>query len=78
MPAAGIPLPLTALQVQAEAKLLPGGIFGPVAASSTAKHDELARVLKKIEARNFKIRTDLEYGAGSPHQVILDAEVVVL
>ena len=46
----GIPVPFTALQTQAEAKLFPqGSVFGPVAASSAAKHDELARVLKKIE-----------------------------
>ena len=46
----GIPVPFTVLQTQAEAKLFPqGGVFGPVAASSAAKHDELARVLKKIE-----------------------------
>ena len=43
----GIPVPFTALQAQAEAKLFPlGGVFGPVAASSAAKHDEMARVLE--------------------------------
>ena len=77
MAAAGVPLPLRALQAQAEAKLLPGGIFGPVAASSAAKHD-LTRVLKKIEVRGLKIRTDPEYGVGSHRRAILDAEVDVL
>ena len=78
MATAGIPLPLTALQAQAEAKLLPGGIFGPMAASSAAKHDEMARVLKKIEVRDLKIRTDPKYGAGSHRRTVLDAEVAVL
>ena len=78
MAAAGVPLPLTALQAQAEAKLLPGGILGPVAASSAAKHDELTRVLKKIEVRGLKIRTNPEYGVGSHRHAILDAEVDVL
>ena len=78
MAAAGVPLPLTALQAQAEAKLLPGSIFGPVAASSAAKHDELAWVLKKIEVRGLKIRTDPEYGVGSHRHTILDVEVNVL
>ena len=78
MAAAGVPLPLTALQAKAKAKLLPGGIFGPVAASSAAKHDELAWVLKKIEVRGLKIRTDPDYGAGSPRRAILDTEVNVL
>ena len=78
MAAAGVPLPLMALQAQAEAKLLPGGIFGPVAASSAAKHDELAQVLKKIEVWGLKIRTNPEYGAGSHRRTILDAEVAVL
>ena len=46
----GIPVPFTAIQMQAEAKLLPGGgVFGPVAAPSAAKHNELARVFKMIE-----------------------------
>ena len=46
----GIPVPFTVLQTQAEAKLLPGGgVFGPVAAPSAAKHNELARVFKLIE-----------------------------
>ena len=39
--AIGIPVPFTALQAQAKAKLFPlGGVFGPVPASSAAKHDE--------------------------------------
>ena len=75
----GIPVPFTALQTQAEAKLFPqGGVFGPVAASSAAKHDELARVLKKIEKRELKIQTDPEYGVGSRRRTALDAEVDVL
>ena len=75
----GIPVPFTALQTQAEAKLFPqGGVFGPVAASSAAKHDELARVLKKIEKRDLKIQTDPEYGAGSRRRTVLNAEVDVL
>ena len=49
----GIPVPFTVIQTQAEAKLLPGGgVFGPVAATSAAKHDELARVIKKMRAQN--------------------------
>ena len=78
MATAGVPLPLMALQAQAEVKLLPGSIFRPVAASSAAKHDELTRVLKKIEVRGLKIRTDPEYGVGSHRCTILDAEVDVL
>ena len=78
MATAGVPLPLMALQAQAKAKLLPGGIFGPVAASSAAKHNELAWVLKKIEVRGLKIWTDPKYGAGSHRHAILDAEVAVL
>ena len=75
----GIPVPFTVLQTQAEAKLFPlGGVFGPVAASSAAKHDEMARVLKKIEVQDLKIRTDPEYGAGSRRCTALDAEVDVL
>ena len=75
----GIPVPFTVLQTQAEAKLFPqGGVFGPVAASSAAKHDELARVLKKIEKRDLKIQTDPEYGAGSRRHTVLNAEVDVL
>ena len=77
--AIGIPVPFTALQAQAKAKLFPqGGVFGPVAASSAAKHDEMARVLKKIEVRDLKIRTDPEYGAGSHRCTVLNAEVDVL
>ena len=75
----GIPVPFTAIQTQAEAKLLPGGgVFGPVAATSAAKHDELARVIKKIEKRELKIRTDPEYGVGSRRRTALDAEMDVL
>ena len=75
----GIPVPFTALQTQAEAKLFPqGGVFGPVAALSAAKHDELARVLKKIEKRDLKIQTDPEYGAGSHRRTVLNAKVDVL
>ena len=75
----GIPVPFTALQTQAEAKLFPqGGVFGPVAASSAAKHDELARALKKIKKRDLKIQTDPEYGAGSHRRMVLNAEVDVL
>ena len=74
----GIPVPFTALQTQTEAKLLPGGVFGPVAVSSAAKHDELAQVLKKIEKRDLKIQTDPEYGAGSHRRMVLHAEVDVL
>ena len=76
----GIPVPFTAMQMQAEAKLFPrrGGVFGPVAASSAAKHDELARVFKKIEKRELKIQTDPEYGVGSCHRTALDVEVDVL
>ena len=77
--AIGILVPFTAIQAQAEAKLFPqGGVFGPVAASSAAKHDEMARVLKKIEMRGLKIRTNPEYGAGSRRRMALDAEVDVL
>ena len=65
--------------MQAEAKLLlGGGVFGPVAATSAAKHDELARVIKKIEKRELKIRTDPEYGVGSRCHTALDAEMDVL
>ena len=75
----GIPVPFTALQAQAEAKLFPqGGVFGSVAVSSAAKHDEMARVLKKIEMRNLKIWTNPEYGAGSHWCMVLNAEVDVL
>ena len=77
----GIPVPFTAMQTQAEAKLFPrrgGGVFGPVAASSAAKHDKLAPVFKKIEKRELKIQTDPEYGVGSRHRTALDAEVDVL
>ena len=75
----GIPVPFTALQTQAEAKLFPlGSVFGPMAASSAAKHDEMAQVLKKIEVRDLKIRTDPEYGAGSRQRTALDVEVDVL
>ena len=76
----GIPVPFTAMQTQAEAKLFPrgGGVFGPMAVSSAAKHDELARVLKKIEKRELKIQTDPEYGVGSRRRMALDAEVDVL
>ena len=77
--AIGIPVPFTALQTQAEAKLFSlGGVFGPVAASSAAKHDEMARVIKKIEMRDLKIRTDPEYGAASCRRTVLNAEVDVL
>ena len=77
--AIGIPVPFTALQTQAEAKLFPqGGVFGLVAVSSAAKHDKMARVLKKIEMRDLKIRTDPEYGAGSRRRTVLNAEVDVL
>ena len=77
--AIGIPVPFTVLQAQAETKLFPlGGVFGPVAASAAAKHDEMARVLKKIEVRDLKIRTDPEYGAGSRRHMVLNAEVDVL
>ena len=79
MAAAGIPVPFTAIQAQAEAKLLPGGgVFRPVAATSAAKHDELARVIKKIEKRELKIQTDPEYGVGSHRRMALDAEMDVL
>ena len=75
----GIPVPFTAVQAQAEAKLFPqGGVFGPVAASSAAKHDDLARVFKNIEKRELKIQTDPEYGVGSRRRTALDAEVDVL
>ena len=75
----GIPVPFTAVQAQAEAKLFPqGSVFGPVAASSAAKHDDLAWVFKKIEKRELKIQTDLEYGVGSRRRTALDAEVDVL
>ena len=75
----GIPVPFTALQTQAEAKLFPqGGVFGPMAASSAAKHDELAWVLKKIEKRELKIQTDPEYSVGSRRRTALDVEVDVL
>ena len=75
----GIPVPFTVLQTQAEAKLFPqGGVFGPVAVSSAAKHDELARVLKKIEKQDLKIQTDPEYGAGSHRHMVLNVEVDVL
>ena len=75
----GIPVPFTVLQTQAEAKLFPqGGVFGPVAASSAAKHDELARVLKKIEKRDLKIQTDPEYGAGFRCRMALNVEVDIL
>ena len=75
----GIPVPFTAVQAQAEAKLFPqGGVFGPVAVSSVAKHDELAWVFKKIEKRELKIQTDPEYGVGYRHRTALDAEVDVL
>ena len=74
----GIPVPFTVIQTQAEAKLLPGGgVFGPVAATSAAKH-ELARVIKKIEKRELKIQTDPEYGVGSRRRTALDAEMDVL
>ena len=44
----GIPVPFTAVQAQAEAKLFPqGGVFGPVAASSAAKHDDSGPGLQK-------------------------------
>ena len=77
--AIGISVPFTALQTQAKAKLFPqGGVFGPVAASSAAKHDKLAWVLKKIEMRDLKIQTDPEYGAGSCRRTVLNAEVDVL
>ena len=77
--AIGIPVPFTVLQTQAEAKLFPqGGVFGPVAVSSAAKHDEMAWVLKKIEMRDLKIQTDPEYGAGSRRCMVLNAEVDVL
>ena len=75
----GILVPFTAVQAQAEAKLFPqGGVFGPVAASSAAKHDDLAQVFKKIEKRELKIQTDPEYGVGSRRRTALDAEVDVL
>ena len=75
----GIPVPFTAVQAQAEAKLFPqGGVFRPVAVSSAAKHDDLARVFKKIEKRELKIQTDPEYGVGSRRHTALDAEVDVL
>ena len=75
----GIPVLFTAVQAQAEAKLFPqGGVFGPVAASSAAKHDDLARVFKKIEKRELKIQTDPEYGVGSRCRTALDAEVDIL
>ena len=64
----GIPAVFTPLQLQAQAKLLPGGVYGPVAMSSTAKHDEMALCQKKIETHENKIRTDPTYGAGSLHQ----------
>ena len=77
--AIGIPVPFTALQTQAKAKLFPqGGVFGPVAVSSAAKHDKLAWVLKKIEMRDLKIQTNPEYGAGSCRCTVLNAEVDVL
>ena len=79
MAAAGIPVPFTAIQAQAEAKLLPdGGVFGPVAATSAAKHNELAWVIKKIEKRELKIRTDPEYSVGSHRRTALDAEMDIL
>ena len=75
----GIPVPFTAVQAQTEAKLFPqGGVFGPVAASYAAKHDELARVFKKIEKRELKIQTNPEYGVGSRRRTALDAEVDIL
>ena len=43
----GIPAVFTPLQLQAQAKLLPGGVYGPVATSSAAKHDEMALCLEK-------------------------------
>ena len=77
--AIGIPVPFTVLQPQAKAKLFPqGGVFGPMAASSTAKHDKMARVLNKIELQDLKIQTDPEYGAGSHQHMVLNAEVDVL
>ena len=77
--AIGIPVPFTAIQAQAKAKLFPlGGVFGPVAVSSAAKNDEMARVLKKIEVRDLKIQTNPEYGAGSCQCMVLNAEVDVL
>ena len=75
----GIPVPFTVMQTQAKAKLFPrGGVFGPVAASSAAKHDELAQVFKKIEKRKLKIQTDPEYGVGSHRRTALDVEVDIL
>ena len=75
----GIPVPFTAVQAQAEAKLLPGGgVFGPVAAPSAAKHNELARVFKLIEKRELKIRTDPEFGVGSHRRTVLNAELDIL
>ena len=75
----GIPVLFTAVQAQAEAKLLPGGgVFGPVAAQSAAKHNELAQVYKLIEKRQLKIRTDPEFGAGSHRRTVLNAELDVL
>ena len=77
--AIGIPVPFTALQAQAEAKLFPlGSVFGPVAASSAAKHDKMAQVLKKIEVRDLKIQTNPKYGVGSCRRMVLNAEVDVL
>ena len=77
--AIGIPVPFTALQAQAKAKLFNlGGVFGPMAASSAAKHDEMAWILKKIEVRDLKIQTNPEYGAGSHRCMVLNAEVDVL
>ena len=75
----GIPVPFTVVQAQAEAKLFPGGgVFGPMAAPSAAKHNELALVFKLIEKRELKIRTDPEFGVGSRHRTALNAELDVL
>ena len=49
-----------------------------MAATSAAKHDELAQVFKMIEKQELKIRTDPEYGVGSRHRTALDVEVDVL